>query len=218
MGFIDFLKKKTAVKQDQPTAKAEPQAEMNNFGERWDELTKDGDLPTGWLYRNKSFVDQAEADYSHFLNWWLDSRNKSPREQYPTLKSFVLFLEGMERECKRKGVCFEFWFHELIASTDYIEKRKSELHDLTVNLESLQKEYETKAMEDELRKKRVIEMRDDVIALLKENAGILQSDFWKLFDDKIEREAATEIYYSLLNDGKIERVKSGRSYKISYKD
>ena len=61
-------------------------------------------------------------------------------------------------------------------------------------------------------------MKSDVILLLKENDGILQSDFWKLFDDEICQAAASDIVYALLKEGKIERTKVGRSYSLHYKE
>ena len=97
-------------------------------------LTKEGDLPFGWVYRNKEFVDQVQSEYSYFLNNWLDSRTKEPLKQYETLKSFVLYMEDVEKLCKSKGECFELWFYEIIASKDYIQKRKTELNYLMEKL------------------------------------------------------------------------------------
>ena len=51
---------------------------------------------------------------------------------------------------------------------------------------------------------------------LKENDGILQSDFVKLFDEKVKEEVKTLLYY-WHKDGKIERVKVGRSYSLHLK-
>ena len=74
------------------------------------------------------------GEYTYFLNMWLDSRSKSPKEQYSALKSFVLYLEDAEKLCKSKGECFEWWFYNVLTSTDYISKRKQELNDLIIKI------------------------------------------------------------------------------------
>lgn len=104
-------------------------------------LTAEGDLPFGWVYRNREFTGKIGGEYSHFLNMWLDARKKSPKELHSALKSFVVYLEDAERLCKSKGECFEFWFCHVLSSPDYIDKRKEELNKLTANLEQLQEKY-----------------------------------------------------------------------------
>ena len=120
MGLFDFIKKKAPV--------------TNSFGERLDILTPDGELPWGWVTRNKEFCDRINGEYTHFLNAWLQSRSKSPKEQYSALKSFVDYLENAEKLCKAKGECFDFWFHEILTVKDYIEKRKKDLEELTAKI------------------------------------------------------------------------------------
>lgn len=209
MGLFNFKKKKDVkVVFMEPS---EPDDDMEH-------LTKKGELPYGWVYRNREFTSKIQSEYSYFLNAWIESRTKSPKEQYPALKSFILYLEDAEKLCKSKGECFEFWFYELIASTDYINKRKEELKVLVENMDSLQEEYELRLRKEEEKQQKIIEIKPDVILLLKENDGILQSDFWKLFDDELCRSAASDIVYALTKEGKIERIKSGRSYILHYKE
>lgn len=212
MGLFDFIKKGI-----QQNSKNQPKAEANYYGESIERLTPDGELPFGWIYRNSEFTSKINNEYSYFLDMWIKSKSKSPTEQYSALKSFVLFLEDAEKLCVSKGECFVFWFHELLASKDYIEKRKNELVELSANFGALNAEYESKTQREEEKQRRIDEMKSNVIILLKENDGILQSDFWKLFDDEISRAAATDIVYSLLAEGKIERIKHGRSYILHYK-
>ena len=83
MGLFDFVKKKAPV--------------TNSFGERYDRLTHDGELPWGWVTRNKEFCDRINGEYSYFLNAWLQARHKSPTEHYSALKSFVVYLEDVEK-------------------------------------------------------------------------------------------------------------------------
>ena len=91
------------------------------------EYLENGELPWGWLYRNKEFVDNIQKEYTYFLERWIASREKTPKEQYAALKSFVLFMEDVEKLCKSKGECFEFWFNEILTGKGYLEKRRKEL-------------------------------------------------------------------------------------------
>ena len=124
------MKKRSALGANQPAKKAD----TNTFGDSFDRLTENGELPFGWVYRNKEFIGRIQGEYSYFLNLWLDSRTQPPKEQYSALKSFVLYLEDAEKLCKSKGECFEFWFYEILASKDYVEKRKKELENLIAML------------------------------------------------------------------------------------
>ena len=124
MGLFDFMKKKTPA----------TNTETNSSGERYDRLTPGGELPWGWVARNKEFCDRINKEFSHFMNAWLESRNKTPLEYYSALKSFVVYLEDVEKLCKSKGECFEFWFREILTTTGYTEKRKKELEELIANL------------------------------------------------------------------------------------
>lgn len=105
-------------------------------------LTKEGELPWGWHTHTKEFTNKVNNEYSYFLNMWIEARNKSPKELYEALKSFVLYLEDVEKLCKSKGECFEFWFREILTGKGYVEKRKKELEELTANFDKLQANYE----------------------------------------------------------------------------
>lgn len=131
-GLVDYIKSNL----EEPTQKnvskvldrvAKPDDDL-------DHLTKDGDLPWGWHSYAKEFTDKIDGEYSYFLNMWLESRNKSPKEQYSALKSFVLYLEDAAKLCRAKGECFEFWFYNILTSSDYIDKRKKELNDLITKI------------------------------------------------------------------------------------
>ena len=191
MGLFNYTKKNTRKSE-------------NYLGESFDVLTKEGDLPVGWIYKNKSFIDATQRDFSHFLNLWLESKNKSPKEYYSSLKSFVIFLEDMERICKLKSECFEFWFYQIIASKDYIAKRKEELNELTTNFDSIQKIWEE-----------TLTIKSKIIRILKENDGILQSDLKKLFNTSHQMVVSNTLY-EMYNSGDLKKVKSGRSYTLHY--
>lgn len=213
MGLFNFKKKKDFKNENvlkALKALATPAYDLEH-------LTKEGELPLGWVYHNKDFVDRINKEYSYFLDIYIESKSKSPMEKYSALKSFVLYLEDVEKLCKSKGECFEFWFYEILTARDYLQNLKEELRYLVVNMDSLRREYELESWKEKEKQRKIIEMKSDVILLLKQNEGILQSDFWKLFDDEICRSAASDIVYALTKEGKIERTKSGRSYTLKYK-
>ena len=225
MGFFDFLKTKKTVEPkitisftETIDGKVCELTEQDNTEPLTDfeHLSPDGGLPWGWISRNKDFIDKVETEYNYFWEMWFKASNSSPRELYQALKSFVLYLEDIEKICKKKGECFTFWLYEILTSYDYLSKRKEELEELTANMDILQKEYEKRRYQEEQNQIKIAQMKPDVILLLKENDGILHSDFWKLFDDEIDRDAATDIVYNLLKEGKIERTKSGRSFILHY--
>lgn len=206
MGLFNFMKKKAPV-QKQPAREAK--AKTNSSGERLDRLTPDGELPFGWIYNNNDFVGRISGEYSHFLNQWIEARNKSPLELYSALKSFVIYLDDAGKLCESKGECFEFWFYEHLASRDYIAKRKNELEKLTANFDKLQADYER-------RNAQLSNLDNRIIKMLKDNPGVLQSEFIKMFDPLVQNDVREKLYF-MEKAGKLERTKSGRSYILSYK-
>ena len=136
MSIFELLKNfiKEKINDSQVTTKWQPNGNPDKGSIDFEHLTSDGELPFGWTYRNRDFVDKISSENTYFLNMWLESRKKSPEELYSALKSFVLFLEDVEKLCKEKGECFEFWFYNVLTSPDYLQKRKDELDTLTINL------------------------------------------------------------------------------------
>lgn len=192
MGFFDFVKNKKEV---EPTD--------------FEHLTKEGELPFGWVYHNKDFVGRINSAYLIFLNVWLESKSKTPKEQYAALKSLVVYLEDVERLCKKKGECFEFWFNEILTSPGYLEQRKDELEKLITNFDEIEKNFQNKERE-------LADLNAKIVNLLKENPGIIQADFVKLFDPIIQNEVKEKLYY-MDKAGYLERIKTGRSYTLNYR-
>lgn len=202
-GLIEYAKSNLENPTDENVLKfvqamAEPDADQEH-------LTKDGSLPYGWYSLNEEFTSQIKNEYSYFLNCWLDSKGKSPKERYAALKSFVLYMQNTQKLCHSKGECFAYWF-EVIADTEYIQARTDELTELEKNLEQLQKEYET-------RQRELLGLDEKVMHKLKENDGITQADFLRLFPECIKNDVSG-LLYQWSNEGKIERIKSGRSYAL----
>lgn len=232
MGIFDLFKKKEAKKDSvpdfdplngksminyirsnlkNPTDKNVLKAleRFNKPADDLDHLTPEGDLPWGWHTTNKVFTDNVTAEFTHFLNKWIDARKKSPKELYSALKSFVLYMEDIQNLCNQKGECFDYWFNEILTAPGYLEKRKSELQHLTANLEKLQERYEHKTAWMPI-------LDDEIIKQLQANDGILQADFIKMFDDCVQSEVSSKLYY-MAKSGDLERIKSGRSYILHYK-
>lgn len=205
MGLFNFKKKKDFIKENVLNVLKSPEPKDCDLNR----LTKEGELPWGWVLRNKEFIGNVGRSYFRFQQTWLESRNKSPKEFYWALKSLIVYLEDAERLCKKKGECYEFWFYEYLISRDYIEKRKAELKELTENLDNLTLNYE----------KRIANLSNidaQIVEKLKENQNILQSDFVKLFDSTVQADVREKLYW-MEKGGALERIKSGRSYILKYK-
>lgn len=229
MGIFDFLKKK-AVKQESnqnilsgdglinyvksnlenPTEENVLKA-LDRIAKPADDLehlTKEGDLPWGWHNQNKDFIEKINKEYSYFLNNWLNSRYSEPKKHYEVLKSFVLYLDNIEKLCKKKGECFVFWFSEVLTSPTYLQERKEELKELEENFDNLQTQYEERQIE-------LFNLDAKIIKRLKENQGVLQSEFIKTFNPLVQNEVKDKLYH-WDKDGKVQRTKSGRSYILYY--
>lgn len=178
----------------------------NSLGESLDKLI-DGDLPFGWTYHNKDFTDKISSEFSNYLHAWVEAQNKSPKEHYSALKSFVSYMENAERICKSKGECFEFWFYEVLTGKDYLNMRKKDLGNLTQNLSILQSEYEQ-------RQKVFPRLETSLLKVLTQNTGILQKDVYKHFDPSVKQDIQSFLY-QWSKSGKIKREKSGNTYKIT---
>ena len=192
MGIFNFLKK---IKDNQVSTATESTENNENSDE----------LPFGWVTKNKTFIDKIQNEYSYFLNMWLDNRNSSPKEYRQALNSFVLYLRDAEKLCKTKGEYFKVWFYSILASPEYIESREKELEELVSNFEEYEWIFENKKL-----------LKPQIIDLIKENDGIIQSELKKMFDKRLQNEVS-HILYQMDKSGEIERIKEGKSYKLHYK-
>lgn len=97
------------------------------------EQLENGELPFGWIARNKAFVDDIQAKNKYFMNLWLNSRSGTKQEKIGALKSFINFLEEAKNISASKGECYLKWFQDIIADDNYINKRIAELNDLELH-------------------------------------------------------------------------------------
>ncbi len=183
---------------------------QTNRNEMWDKdqehMAKDGSFHWGWHTLNKDFTEKITNEYKYFCDNWQQTYGKSPKERYEALKSLVIYLQDAQKLCYSKNECFVHWFDGCIARPDYIAERISELNELETNLDKLQEDY--------LRRKKVLEeLEEKIFIILKENDGIIQADLYKKFDSSVKNDISN-LLYCLDRDGKIERIKSGRSYSL----
>ena len=210
MAIFDFMKKKK-----EQEIKEAPKDEMP-IKDVDEKLTEEGELPWGWLYRNKEFTDKINEEYTYFLNKWVNSRQASPKEHHDALKSFVLFMEDSEKLCNQKGECFAFWYGQILTTPKYRMDRRKELELLEENFDAEMGKYQQLQEEIKYKQMRTPQLRPEVISKLQENPGMLQSEFWKLFNEK-DKTIVSDIIYDLVKSKKIEKEKFGRSYKLFYK-
>ena len=175
----------------------------------FEHLTPDNNLPWGWITHNKEFTEKIGNEFSYFLNKWIDAKKKSPKELYSALKSFIMYMEDVQKLCREKGECFEFWFNNILIAPGYLEKRKEELQHLTENFDEIQFNHDHK-------KTWLSGLDNEIIKQLQANDGILQADFVRMFDDCIQSEVSSKLYF-MAKAGELERIKSGRSYILHYK-
>lgn len=171
-------------------------------------LEPNGELPWGWRTANKQFVDKISGEYKIYLDLWLESRSKSPIEQHAALKQFVQFMNDARKLCESKGECYLEWFKDC-ADDAYIKARSDELAKLEANLESAQGKYV-------LRKSMIRSLDSEIVQKLRENDGILQSEFVKMFDPVVQKDVSEKLYY-MAKENKLTRTKAGRSYTLCLK-
>lgn len=198
MGFFNISKKKLDSKVQMPS-------KTTLSKESLDKLVN-GELPWGWIYDHKEFVNKITDQHKYFLNLWLDSRNKSPKEQYSSLKSFILFLNDYTKLCSQKGECYIKWFNDCIADDAYIQERTKELNQLSSNFDNLSKIYNTRI-------KALPNIEKQILQYIRSHPGILQKELYHYFDIALKSDVSEKIYY-LSKSGKIKRIKHGNTYEL----
>lgn len=182
----------------------------NVFGESIDHLDEDGELPFGWVAHNSDFTGKMENEFSHFRNNWVSSQNDVKKE-YATLKSLIQYMKDVQALCDSKGECFSFWCSEYLIGKEFLEKRKTELQYIENNMdELLEKEKFDKAFKENL----LPHLREDLLKIIEDNPGILQTDVYKMFEPEAKDHLSSELYF-MAKENLIHREKQGRSYALS---
>ena len=114
-------------------------------------------------------------------------------------------MEDVERICASKGEPFVKWSKLSICNEASMESYRNDLKKIEDNLEEL------------IKKENIINwLRPELLNIVIENPGILQTDIYKMFDAALKPEVSNQLYLLYAKDI-ITREKSGRSYKLYIK-
>lgn len=189
MGLFDLFRKKNT----------------NSFGQKLDRLTPDGELPYGWIYENRDFVEPTEADYRHIANEWYAAKNKDVLKQYAALKSLVIYMKDIKRICESKGKCFVKWSDIVVANPQMLSELEEQLLYMETHMDELLQQEKT------LKK-----LRTDLKKIIQAEPGVKQEQLYKRFSPDMKNHISNELYHMAAN-GTIRREKSGRSYELFIK-
>ena len=206
-GLISYIKANLKDPSDENVLNT--MQEINKPDADQNHLTKECTLPYGWFTLNREFTEQIKAEYTYFLNKWLENRNAAPLRKHETLESFVVYLTDVQKVCYSKSECHAFWFNGNIASPEYIEERTAELNELKTNFAEIEAAYKK-------HEKELAGLNERVMEKIRQNEGILQADLVKMFDASVKSDIS-EMIYQWSQEGKIDRIKSGRSYTLHSK-
>ena len=175
----------------------------NSFGDDLQHLTADGGLPWGWVSYYKKFTDQQEKKID--TKWKAVHTATSTQEKLDAFNRYFDTVAKVGVLCKKTGECHYKWFCENILESvwyseqiDKYERFKAEAPDLIKREELLSA------------------LDSDIMNKLRENNGILQSDFLKLFDPVVKKDVS-DFLYKAEKERTIKRTKSGRSYILEIK-
>lgn len=212
-GLVEFVKDNL----DNPTKENVTKAVLEIVKPDKDQkhLTKDGELPWGWLSKNTPICKPYE---DKMVQLAVDLKGiRDPEERIAQLEKLVASYYDFKRFCYSKDECFikyfsDMWEHCYNSKHDvfeYITPYLKELTELKANKATLNKEYERKMVA-------LDNLDEKIAATLRDNDGILQSDFVKLFDYTVHTEVRDKLYH-MAQAEQIVRVKSGKSYILYIK-
>lgn len=173
-------------------------------GERLDKLDEEGQIPYGWYYANREFTKEVQDHYDYFLNEYINAKKeeKGIHAVRSALKSFIVYMEDVERICASKGECFVEWSKLSICNEASMESYRNDLKKIEDNLEEL------------IKKENLLKwLKPELLKIVHEEPGIYQPDIYKKFDVGLKPEVSNQLYL-LYAKGLITREKSGRSYKL----
>lgn len=219
MGFFNLGKKKAKLEvtwteaANGKTQKVEVDDDFDDdlFQEDMEHLTPKGELPWGWVYKNKTETDRISSEYSYFLDTTLAAeKSQNPYELKCALHSFIKYIEDCQKWCSSKSECFEYWFMHCVADKKYIEKRKAELAEL-------EEDYDRRLSVNKYMQS-IPSFEEAVIETISNNEGILQKDLPSYFMNEPEVQMKVkDALYELTKSGKVEKVKQGRSNMLKLK-
>lgn len=189
MGLFDFFKPKKKETVVQVTYKNPEEERM---------------FPSGFFYENKHFLKEIEDHFHYFQNEYISAKKQEKGIQAvrAALKSFIVYMEDVERICASKGEPFIKWSKLKICNEDSMESYRNDLKKIEDNLEEL------------IAKENLVKwLKPELLKIVQEEPGIYQPDIYKRFDASLKPEVSNQLYL-LYAKGLIKREKSGRSYKL----
>ena len=172
----------------------------------YEHLDSDGELPWGWVFHYREFTDKIQNEFSYFLNLWLESRKSNVRLEREALISLIRYIEDGQKLCKSKGECYSKWFSNCIASDDYLQKRKKDL-------EFINEHFDEFVTQEVARANVLPHLKDDLIRIIQNNPGILQTEIYKRFDPLAKSDVSEKLYF-MAKEKLIRREKSGTTYSV----
>lgn len=141
---------------------------------------------------------------------------KQVDDRIEVLKALLQSYYDLKSKCISLGPDYQEYFINMWEKChnsrnpefSYIDRFEKELNDL-------QSKRDTLKSEEELHQKESEGLEDRVIAILRENSSILQTDIYKNFDPIVQNDIQSILYFMAKN-GRITREKSGRTYMIHF--
>ena len=176
-------------------------------GQRMDRLDANGDIPYGWHYANRATIGKLEGEHFYFTNEYYGAKRagKGVLVEYAALKSLIQHMEDTRKLCISMGECFAKWSLDSVADPVRLNELKTDLAQMEANMDALLK-----------KEKAVKQLKSDLLRIIKEEPGVVQSDLYKRFDSQLKGEISNQLYL-LSASGTVIREKSGRSYKLYIK-
>lgn len=198
---LSYSANNSTVKNSSTEPKADP-AHVRDL----EHLDENGELPIGWRYENRSLIEPMEMIRRYLLEKYIEEKAKGVLAKYAAFKSYVSYLVDLQKSCADKGECFAKWFNDLVCDPILLDNYKADLKSMEDNIEEL------------LKKEKVIKkLKEDLLEIIKEEPGVVQSELYKRFDAELKTDISNELYW-FSTKGVITREKSGRSYKLFIKD
>ena len=106
MGFLDFLKKRSAP-DDLHQAK---KADTNTFGDSFDRLTESGELPFGWYAKNEHIFKPYETRISQAAE---KLQPMTGLDRIVQLERLIALYNEYKRFCYGNGECYIKYFSDM---------------------------------------------------------------------------------------------------------
>lgn len=152
-----------------------------------------------------------------FVNFAVVLKEKNQvDDKIEILKDLIQSYYDLKSKCISLGPDYQKYFINMWEKChnsrnkefSYIDRFEKELN-------NLQSKRDTLKLEEKLHQKESDGLEDRVIAILRKNSSILQTDIYKIFDPIVQNDIQSILYF-MAKDGRITREKSGRTYMIHF--